>query len=146
MPLTDLFRFERLNRRAALAALATFVAALALPAHVRSQTQAPFDIVELMRTLAQVKAGTLRAAVTLPAGFGAKAGNALFGGADKPQIVLHYDPSQSMVLPLVRGLLAQHVMENVSQSMLSAASPMMKDMREQVLKIIFADEEVAHHG
>ena len=84
--------------------------------------------------LAQVKAGTLRAAVTLPAGFGSKAGNALFGSADKPEIVLHYDPSQSMVLPLVRGLLAQHVMENVSQSMLSGAGPMMKDMREQVLK------------
>ncbi len=84
--------------------------------------------------LAQVKAGTLRASVTLPAGFGAKAGNALFGSADKPEIVLHYDPSQSMVLPLVRGLLAQHVMENVSQSMLSGAGPMMKDMREQVLK------------
>ena len=64
---------------------------------------------------AQVKAGTLRAAVTLPVGFGAKAGRALFGGADKPEIVLNYDPSQAMVLPLVRGLLAQHVMENVSQ-------------------------------
>ena len=84
--------------------------------------------------LAQVKAGTLRASVTLPAGFGAKAGNALFGGADKPQIVLNYDPSQSMVLPLVRGLLTQHVMQTVSQSALSGAGPMMKDMREQVLK------------
>ena len=84
--------------------------------------------------LAQVKAGTLRASVTLPAGFGAKAGNALFGVADKPQIVLNYDPSQSMVLPLVRGLLTQHVMQTVSQSALSGAGPMMKDMREQVLK------------
>ena len=84
--------------------------------------------------LAQVKAGTLRASVTLPAGFGAKAGNALFGGNDKPQIVLNYDPSQSMVLPLVRGLLTQHVMQAVSQSVLSGAGPMMKDMREQVLK------------
>ena len=84
--------------------------------------------------LAQVKAGTLRASVTLPAGFGAKAGNALFGGADKPEIVLNYDPSQAMVLPLVRGLLAQHVMENVSQSVFTATSPLMKDMREQVLK------------
>ena len=84
--------------------------------------------------LAQVKAGTLRASVTLPAGFGTKAGNALFGGADKPQIVLNYDPSQSMVLPLVRGLLTQHVMQTVSQSALSGAGPMMKDMREQVLK------------
>jgi ABC-2 type transport system permease protein len=84
--------------------------------------------------LAQVKAGTLRASVTLPAGFGAKAGNALFGGADKPQIVLNYDPSQSMVLPLLRGLLTQHVMQVVSQSAFTGAGAMMKDMREQVLK------------
>ena len=84
--------------------------------------------------LEHVKAGKLRASVTLPAGFGAKAGNALFGGADKPQIVLNYDPSQSMVLPLVRGLLTQHVMQVVSQAAITGAGPMMKDMREQVLK------------
>ena len=84
--------------------------------------------------LEQVKAGKLRASVTLPAGFGAKAGNALFGSADKPQIVLNYDPSQSMVLPLVRGLLTQHVIQAVSQAALTGAVPMMKDMREQVLK------------
>jgi ABC-2 type transport system permease protein len=82
--------------------------------------------------LAQVKAGTLRASITLPAGFGAKAGSALFGGAAKPEIVLKYDPSQSMVLPLVRGLLAQHVMETVSQSVFGSASRVMKDMRGQV--------------
>ncbi len=84
--------------------------------------------------LAQVKAGKLHASVTLPAGFGAKAGNALFGSRDKPQIVLNYDPSQSMVLPLLRGLLTQHVMQTVSQAAFSGAAPMMKSMREQVLK------------
>ena len=83
--------------------------------------------------LAQVKAGKLRASVTLPAGFGAKAGNALFGSADKPQIVLNYDPSQQMVLPLVRGLLTQHAMQAVSQAAFTGAGPMMKDMREQAL-------------
>jgi ABC-2 type transport system permease protein len=72
--------------------------------------------------IAQVKAGTLRAAVTLPAGFGEKAAAALFGRADKPEIVLNHDPSQSMALPLVRGLLAQHVMENVSRSVFSGAA------------------------
>lgn len=82
--------------------------------------------------LAQVKSGKLRAAVTLPAGFGAKAGPALFGAADKPEILLHYDPSQSMVLPLVRGLLSQHILENVSRSVFSGGSPMMKNAREQV--------------
>jgi ABC-2 type transport system permease protein len=69
----------------------------------------------------------------LPAGFGASAGRAMFGGSEKPVIVLNYDPSQSMVLPLVRGLLAQHVMQTVSESLFSAASPMMKGMREQVM-------------
>jgi len=91
--------------------------------------------------LAQVKAGKLRASVTLPVGFGAMAARALFGGADKPEIVLNYDPSQSMVLPLVRGLLAQHVMEHVSQSVIDGASPVMKDLREQVTqsKLLSAD-------
>jgi len=82
--------------------------------------------------LAQVRAGEQRAAVTLPAGFGEQAGRALFGGTEKPQIVLHYDPSQSMVLPLVRGLLAQHVMEQVSQATFNASSPVLRDLREQV--------------
>ncbi len=81
----------------------------------------------------QVHAGKLRAAVTLPAGFGAQASKALFGIGDKPEIVLTYDPSQGMALPLVRGLLAQHVMQPVSQSAFSGQSPVMQDMREQVL-------------
>jgi ABC-2 type transport system permease protein len=84
------------------------------------------------QAVAQVKAGKLRAAVTFPAGFGASAPRALFGGAAKPEIVLNYDPSQSMVLPLVRGLLAQHVMEQVSQSVISGSSGLLKDLREQV--------------
>lgn len=82
--------------------------------------------------LAQVKAGKQRASVTLPAGFGEHAGRAMFGGAAKPEIVLHYDPSQAMVLPMVRGLLAQHVMEHVSQQLFSGSGPLMTDMRQQV--------------
>ena len=66
--------------------------------------------------LAQVRAGTLRAAVVLPAGFGDQARAALFMGARKPEVVLHYDPSQATVLPLVRGLLAQHVMSAMARS------------------------------
>ena len=72
--------------------------------------------------MALVNAGTVRASITLPAGFGAQAGAALFGAPEKPLVVLNYDPSQSMVLPLVRGLLAQHVMENVAQSVFGATS------------------------
>jgi ABC-2 type transport system permease protein len=82
--------------------------------------------------LAQVKAGKLRASITIPAGFAAKATRALFGGGDKPEIALNYDPSQSMTLPLVRGLLAQHVMEHVFGSMVDGASPLLNDLRAQV--------------
>lgn len=80
---------------------------------------------------AQVKAGKLRAAIVLPAGFGAQAGRALFAGTEgqRPEITLHYDPSQAMVLPMVRGLLAQHVMQVVSADTFSGrGSPVMKDM------------------
>lgn len=84
------------------------------------------------QALAAVRSGELRAAITLPAGFGAKASRALFGGADKPEITLTVDPSQSMVLPLVRGLLAQHVMQPVSRAAFSASSPALGDVRRSV--------------
>jgi ABC-2 type transport system permease protein len=72
--------------------------------------------------LAQVQNGSLRAAITLPAGFGAQVGPAMFGAGAPPEVLLTYDPSQSMVLALLRGLLAQHVMEVAGRSMLGAGS------------------------
>jgi ABC-type spermidine/putrescine transport system permease subunit II len=54
-----------------------------------------------------VRRGSLRAVITLPAGFGNQALAALQGQADKPQLALAHDPSQNVVLPLLRGLLAQ---------------------------------------
>lgn len=82
--------------------------------------------------LAQVRAGQLRAAITLPVHFGERASRALFGGGAKPEITLVYDPSQTMVLGLLRGLLAQHVMQPVSQSAFGAKSPALADARRQV--------------
>jgi ABC-2 type transport system permease protein len=81
---------------------------------------------------ALVKAGKLRASIVLPAGFGQQAGNALFGAGTKPELVVTYDPSQAMALPLVKGLLAQHVMEAVSQSVFSGGGSTMQDLRGQV--------------
>ena len=81
---------------------------------------------------AQVRAGKQRAAVLLPAGFGAQASRSLFGGAAKPEVVVFYDPSQAMVLPMIKGLLAQHVMAPVGDSALSSNSPMVKELRAQV--------------
>jgi len=85
--------------------------------------------------LAQVQAGKLRAAIVLPAGFGAQAGRALFAGPEgkRPEITLHYDPSQAMVLPMVRGLLSQHVMQRVSADTFSGrGAPLMKDMSAEL--------------
>ena len=64
--------------------------------------------------LLAVREGKARAAVVLPAGFGAQATQALAGGA-KPVIDVRFDPSQATVLPIVRGLLAQHVMDALLQ-------------------------------
>ncbi|GCL62449.1 ABC transporter permease [Pseudaquabacterium pictum] len=63
-----------------------------------------------------VRRGTLRAAITVPAGFGAQAVAAVQGRGDKPALALAHDPSQNMVLPLLRGLLAQHVSQAVAQT------------------------------
>ncbi len=62
--------------------------------------------------LQRVRAGKLPVAVVLPPQFAEQAGNALFVGA-KPALPLYYDPSDRMALGLVRGLLTQHVMQQV---------------------------------
>ena len=92
---------------------------------------------------ALVRAGKQRAAVLLPAGFGAQASRALFGGAAKPEVVVFYDPSQAMVLPMVKGLLAQHVMEPVSQSAFSSESSVVRDMRAQMQQAMPASASAA---
>jgi ABC-2 type transport system permease protein len=79
---------------------------------------ASFDIQELDEpaAVALVKQGKVRAALVLPKSFGDQAARALFRPASKPAITVYYDPSQAMTLAVVRGLLAQHVMESVSQA------------------------------
>lgn len=69
----------------------------------------------------KVLKGKLSAAVVVPAGFGEAAGAALFGGRAKPEIAIYYDPSQSAVLAMVKGMLTQHVMQSVSAEMFSGA-------------------------
>ena len=71
---------------------------------------------ELAPAVEQVRAGKIRAAVVLPKGFGEEAPRALFRpDAAKPEIEIHVDPSQAVTMALVRGLLAQHVMEEVAR-------------------------------
>jgi ABC-2 type transport system permease protein len=62
-----------------------------------------------------VRKGKLRAAAVIPAGFGKQASDALFRpNLAKPQIDLHYDPSQAATLTLIKGLLTQYVMQAVT--------------------------------
>ncbi len=100
------------------------------------RTDSTFTIVDTSEAKATelVKSGKVPAAVVLPAGFGDQAGRALFGAGAKPEVVLRYDPSQSMALQVVRGLLAQHVMQNVTRSAFSGASPVFADLRERALQ------------
>jgi ABC-2 type transport system permease protein len=62
-----------------------------------------------------VRAGKLRAAVVFPAEFESLATGALVGGTGMPDLKLLYDPSQSMVRPMVAGLVTQHVMQRLSR-------------------------------
>jgi ABC-2 type transport system permease protein len=98
-----------------------------------------FDLREAAEpeAIRSVREGKARAAVVLPAGFGDGAAAALFrSGPDKPEIVVHYDPSQSMALALVNGLLAQYVMQAVSSAIATPATgrKLIADLRSDVRK------------
>ncbi len=67
--------------------------------------------------VALAREGKVRAAVVLPPGFGGQARQALVGGGAKPVVAVHYDPSQATALTLVRGLLSQHVMKALGDSL-----------------------------
>jgi ABC-2 type transport system permease protein len=62
-----------------------------------------------------VKSGKLRAAIVFPAGFESAATGALVGLGQMPDVELFYDPSQSMIRPMVAGLVTQHVMQRISR-------------------------------
>lgn len=104
----------------------------AVVAHLRSDESLMLSEPDAATAQAQVRSGKLRAAITLPAGFGRQAARALFGSADKPEVVIDHDPSQGMVLPMVRGLLAQHVMQPVSQAAFSGQGTVVTDLRAQL--------------
>jgi len=96
-----------------------------------------FDLQEVSEAdaIARVREGKVRAAAVIPAGFGAAAPKAMFRTkAKKPEIVIHYDPSQAIALQLVKGLLAEHVMKSVSRAVFSpeGGTTTMADFRGEV--------------
>ncbi len=72
--------------------------------------------------LAQLRAGKIRALAVLPQAFGDQAVGAFFSPGAKPVVELRFDPSQAMVLPLLRGVLTQHIMQAVSAEAFGGAS------------------------
>ncbi|MBL8301816.1 MAG: ABC-2 transporter permease [Ideonella sp.] len=99
------------------------------------QADEAFTLSELPANEARawLNAGKVRAAIELPAGFGATAPGAMFGAAAKPVVRLAYDPSQETVLPIVRGLLAQHVSQQVSSAAFGGGSKGASALRDRTL-------------
>jgi ABC-2 type transport system permease protein len=96
---------------------------------------------------ALVKKGKLAVAVVLPEGFGEQAANALFGGRDKPAMPVYYDPSQSTVLAMVKGLLTQQVMQEVSAAVMGPEGSAIADKQlEQVRAAAATDPALAPLG
>jgi ABC-2 type transport system permease protein len=100
-------------------------------------------VAELSREEAQqrVRSGKLGVAVVIPAGFGDAAGGALFSASEKPELPLFYDPSQSTVLAMVKGLLTQQVMQNVSAEMFNGQAG--RDFTDKSLKQLEANPDSA---
>ena len=64
-----------------------------------------------------VKRGRTAVAIIIPKGFGDASGRAFFGNGEKPPLTVLYDPSHTVEVAMVRGILTQHVMEAVSKEM-----------------------------
>jgi ABC-2 type transport system permease protein len=60
--------------------------------------------------------GQTRVAVIFPPGFGEGAVRAFGQGGDKPGLDVLYDPSRSIEVAMVRGVLTQHVMASVARA------------------------------
>jgi ABC-2 type transport system permease protein len=79
--------------------------------------------IDAAAAIERARQGKVRAAVVLPAGFGERLPAALMAGGDKPVVAVHYDPSQATAMPLVQGLLSQHVMKALGESLGSSGAP-----------------------
>ena len=62
-----------------------------------------------------VRRGKSAVVVSIPRGFGDGAGRAFFGSEDRPRLDVVHDPSRAAELAMVRGILAEHVMQAVTR-------------------------------
>ena len=68
-----------------------------------------------------VQRGKTAVAIVIPPGFGDASGKAFFGNGEKPALGVLFDPSHTVEVAMVRGILTQHVMEAVSKEMFGGA-------------------------
>jgi ABC-2 type transport system permease protein len=88
-----------------------------IAAGLKAEPSLQITAMDLAQAQDAVRKGKRKAAIVIPAGFGAAAGAALFGAGPKPEIGLLYDPSQQAVLAMVKGMMTQQVMQVVSADM-----------------------------
>ena len=69
-----------------------------------------------------VREGQKSVAIVLPKEFGERAARSMFRSAGKPELDVFFDPSRSVEVGMVRGILTQHVMQAVSQAVFSGES------------------------
>lgn len=81
------------------------------------QQDSNLDVLKIPLAEAQekVKKAKLKLLLVIPKGFALQAQQAMFGQAEKARLPCYYDPSDSISLSVLTGLLSQHVMEQVSQ-------------------------------
>jgi ABC-2 type transport system permease protein len=100
--------------------------------------------IPLLQAREQVRKGKLSVAIVLPKGFGEAAGRALFGADEKPDLPLFYDPSQTAMLAMVKGMLTQQVMQSVSGEMFNGGSG--TDLVEHGLSDLNVSETLSGEG
>ena len=69
-----------------------------------------------------VRQGETSVAVILPREFGERAARSMFRSDGKPELGVFFDPSRTLEVGMVRGILTQHVMQAVSQAVFSGES------------------------
>jgi ABC-2 type transport system permease protein len=69
-----------------------------------------------------VRKGEQSVAVIVPREFGARATRSMFRSDGKPELDVFFDPSRTVEVGMVRGILTQHVMQAVSQAVFNGES------------------------
>jgi ABC-2 type transport system permease protein len=100
--------------------------------HLQSEKQLSVTSTDAPSADALLKSGKITATLTFPAGFGQDASRALFSGRGRPAIKIGIDPSQRLGTEVVRGLLAQDVMQCVTKFAFANTSQVFPDVRKQV--------------